>query len=151
MRLLSVCLTSFLFACSSDKSITTVNASPEATITSHSDGDEVLEGFIGNLRGQVSDSNHSSEELEAAWYYGDDVICDWEAPDSGGATSCDVLFELDETIIRLEVRDPDGAGAFDDVTLSIEATDAPVVCTATAARRPATIISGFVYFYPNNR
>ena len=67
-------LVSFLFACSSEKSITTVNASPEATITSHSEGDEVLEGYAITLRGSASDSNNTYDELTATWYAGTEVI-----------------------------------------------------------------------------
>ena len=37
-------LSLFLFACDSDKGVTVFNPSPEAEITSHSEGDEVLEG-----------------------------------------------------------------------------------------------------------
>ena len=120
-------LPALLLAGTSEKSVTTVNKAPEAIIVSHSDGDIVLEGYVENLRGQVSDTNHSAEELEAAWYYGDDLICDWAAPDGGGASACDVLFSTDELSVRLEVRDPDGAGAFDEVLFSVEATDVPIV------------------------
>ncbi|MEC8276541.1 MAG: hypothetical protein VX026_02415 [Myxococcota bacterium] len=34
-----------LFACDSDKGVKAFNSEPSAKITSHSDGDEVLEGF----------------------------------------------------------------------------------------------------------
>ena len=36
----------FLTACDSDKGITVFNPAPDASLSSHSDGDEVLEGYI---------------------------------------------------------------------------------------------------------
>ena len=52
----------------SDTSVKAFNAEPEATITSHSDGDEVYEGYTESFRGAVSDPDHASEDLTATWY-----------------------------------------------------------------------------------
>ena len=53
-----------LLGCS-DSSIKAVNADPVAEITSHSDGQEVLEGYTESFRGLVSDPDHASEDLTA--------------------------------------------------------------------------------------
>ena len=46
----------FLVACGSDKGVTVFNPNPEAQISSHSDGDEVLEGYVITFTGNVDDA-----------------------------------------------------------------------------------------------
>ena len=54
----------FLSGCdSSEESIKYYNSNPAATITSHRDEDEILEGVEYTFVGMVSDDNHSSTEL----------------------------------------------------------------------------------------
>jgi hypothetical protein len=48
-------LPGFLGGCS-DTGVTPFNANPDAEITSHSDSEEVLEGYTESFRGAVSDS-----------------------------------------------------------------------------------------------
>ena len=55
MRFYLPSLALFLFACDSDKGITVFNPGPEAEISSHSDGDEVLEGMVITFEGNVTD------------------------------------------------------------------------------------------------
>ena len=59
------------------------------------------------------------------WYYGLDEICPWASPDSGGGTACAIIPNLDDDIVRVEVRDIDGAGASNAVVLSVFETNAP--------------------------
>ena len=54
-------------ACRTDNSIKIFNAEPTAEITSHSDGDEVLEGYTEIFRGGVGDPDHSDGDLTATW------------------------------------------------------------------------------------
>ena len=70
-----------LFACDSDKGVTAFNSKPEASITSHTDGDEVLEGVLVTFRGSASDANHSYDQLTATWYAGSEVICEATVPE----------------------------------------------------------------------
>ena len=114
-----------VIGCRSDKSITTVNAAPKVSITSHQDGSRVPEGEIIEIRTQVSDTNHDVSELEVIWYYGIDEICPWAAPDAGGGTACDITPNLDDDTVRVEVRDIEGAGASNAVVLSVFETNAP--------------------------
>ena len=65
-----------LAGCRNDTGVTTFNANPDAEITSHSDGEEVLEGYTENFRGAVSDSDNSTEELTATWFVDGEVACD---------------------------------------------------------------------------
>ena len=75
LRSISITSLVLLFACDSDKGVTAFNAKPEASITSHSDGDSVQEGYLIAFRGSASDPNHSYEELTATWYVGSEVLC----------------------------------------------------------------------------
>ena len=66
MRHLS--LIPILFACTSENVIDKQeNAAPSITIQSHSDGAEILEGYVESFRAQVSDDDNAFEELEVAW------------------------------------------------------------------------------------
>lgn len=120
-----------LIGCRSEKAITTVNAAPTAIITSHQDGDAVDEGYPIEVRAQVSDSNHPADTLEVSWYYGETEICPWAAPDAGGGTFCDILPNLDEDTVRVEVRDPEGSGAFSAVLLNVVETAPPTASIDT--------------------
>ena len=64
----------FLFACDYDKGVTVFNPSPEAEITSHSEGDEVLEGYIITFVGNVSEANHSADKLTTTWKIGPETL-----------------------------------------------------------------------------
>ena len=118
-------ISALVIGCRSDKSITTVNAAPKVSITSHQDGSRVAEGEIVDILAQVSDTNHGVSELEVAWYYGLDEICPWASPDPGGGTACAITPNLDDDTVRVEVRDSDGAGASNAVVLSVFETNAP--------------------------
>ena len=91
MRLHLSSIIVLLFACRSDKSVVAVNSAPQATIVSPVDGQTVLEGYAIEVRGQVTDANHTADELEVAWYYDDREICAWAIPDAGGGTSCTLI------------------------------------------------------------
>ena len=41
-----------LLACRADNTLKTFNAEPSAEITSHGDGDDVLEGYVETFRGR---------------------------------------------------------------------------------------------------
>ena len=114
-----------LIACQTDKTIQTVNSAPTSLITTPEDGEAVLEGYTFELRGQVSDTNHSFDEIETAWFYGENEICTWTAPDAGGGTFCTIIPNLNDDSIRLEVRDLDGAGGVDTISIIVQATENP--------------------------
>ena len=121
----SIALIVLSVGCRSEKVINTYNAAPTALITSHQDGDTVYEGFAVEVRGQVTDSNHNAELLQTAWFYEDEELCGWAPPDAGGGTFCDFIPTVGDNTIRLEVRDPQGSGGVNAITLSVEATEAP--------------------------
>ena len=114
-----------LVACTSDKSITTVNATPEAVITSHFDGDEVREGYAIVLRGSASDSNNTYDELTATWYSGTEVICEALVPQSDGSSECELMVSTDDTTFTLEVKDLENATDSTSVTVVVMPTESP--------------------------
>ena len=67
MRLLSALGLIATVACRTDKSITIQNPAPKASIFSHSDGDAVLEGFVTTFVGNVTDANHTADQLRTMW------------------------------------------------------------------------------------
>ncbi|MFH1464992.1 MAG: hypothetical protein ABIO70_11465 [Pseudomonadota bacterium] len=110
-----------------DQGVTAHNAAPEAIITSHADGDALLEGDAATFVGIVSDPDHPAEELMATWRLGGAEICPATVPGAQGLTSCEATVGLDDTSLVLEVLDPLGAAGAAVLSLQIEPTDAPVV------------------------
>ena len=64
-------------------------------------------------------------ELQSHWLINGQAQCENVQPDNGGLSQCTVIFGLNDTDITLEVFDPSGAAASDNVTISVEATEAP--------------------------
>ena len=110
-----------------EASIKRVNTAPEAFITSHDDGDTVMEGSGVSVRGQVSDTDNALTDLTAAWFYNGEPVCPDSAPDETGSLACTIDFSTAGGDVALEVRDPDGAFGTARVDLAVQATDAPVV------------------------
>ena len=92
-----------------DHSVKSFNSAPTATITSHSDGDELAAGSEVELRGAVSDPDDPTDSLLATWRMDETTVCADLTPDGAGVTSCTVIFESAETQVTLEVRDPGDA------------------------------------------
>jgi len=113
-----------LFGCP-DQNIQAVNANPEATITSHADGSELLEGYSTTFQGYVSDPDNTAEQLLASWSLGDEQACPPLAPDSGGLTSCEAVIGTDDTTVTLVVTDTRNAARSDSVSFTVIPTDAP--------------------------
>ena len=118
-------------ACQPDQSLGTRNDAPEASITSHQEGDVVLEGDTVTLRGMVSDADHDDANLLATWFAGSTTACAAAAPSQDGTTACETSLELGQETISLEVRDPLDATGAAIVVLVIQATEAPTATIFT--------------------
>ena len=103
------------------------NSAPTVLLVSHSDGVEVEEGYVENFRATVSDDNDDFLDIQAAWYVGDEIVCDWTALSPAGDTTCQIVFGPDDTNVIVEARDPQGAGGRAEVSLIVLPTEAPVV------------------------
>ena len=124
-RSLSLCTLGLLLACDSDKGVTAFNSKPEASITSHNDGDVVLEGYATTFRGSASDPNHTYDQLLATWYVGTEVLCEATVPESDGAVQCDGILLPTDVEVILEVKDAGNATGSASVALSVTPTAAP--------------------------
>ena len=94
----------FVLAACPEQGIKAFNAEPEAEITSHADGTEVLEATTETFRGVVSDPDHSAEDLTATWYLDGEVLCESAAPDSDGISTCTATLPLGASQLVLEVQ-----------------------------------------------
>jgi len=110
-----------LSACNEDDE----NTAPEALITSHADGDTVLEGYAVTFVGEVYDADEALTSLGVTWTTTDDVELCAGAATSQGTTSCSVVLEPGEDGITLTVEDSEGATASSTITLDLVLTDAP--------------------------
>ena len=125
MRRIMLLVSASAWACDSESAVKTVNSVPEVSITSHSDGVVLLEGYTETFRGVVTDNNHGPEELIARWYAGDEPLCDASPPESDGLVQCVVEITSGITGIRLQVQDPQNAAGLASIAVSVEETAAP--------------------------
>jgi hypothetical protein len=102
------------------------NSAPIINITSHGETNEIQEGFLEQFRAQVSDENHDFEELQIAWYVDEELVCDWNIADPAGSSTCEIVFNPDDSNVIAEVRDSQGAGGRAEVSVSIIPTEAPI-------------------------
>ena len=117
-----------LMACSNDTVIEKqANRNPTISITSHSDGSTIQEGMNTTFRAQVTDDDNELEELTVAWFIEDQMACDWITPDPSGTAYCEMSLQASDGRIVAEVRDPSGAGGMDEIALTVNPTNAPVV------------------------
>jgi len=130
-RLLLALSPVLVLACQKDDGLTAFNAEPEAEITSHSDGEEVLEGYVQTFRGSVTDPDNSAEDLTTIWYVGTEEACAAATPASDGSTSCDIVIGADDSKITLEVLDDQNAAGSDVLEITVTPTESPEVVIFT--------------------
>ena len=119
-----------LIGCQVDKSLTT-NSLPKANILSPSVGDSILEGFVTDFVGNVTDANHSAEELTTIWYVDGVEVCPPSAPNALGETRCDIVLLDSGSEVTLAVLDPDNGRGEHTLVYDIEPTAAPSAAIVT--------------------
>ena len=87
----------FLWACQSESTHKTFNSPPEVLIVSHANETSFFEGETIDFAAQLSDGNHSNEELQATWYMNDIEVCSASSPDSNGISHCSIVTDLQAT------------------------------------------------------
>lgn len=114
-----------LSACTSDKGVTVYNTDPSATITSHEEGAELLEGYDIIFRGSVSDANHQNANLLVTWLTDVRELCPAQNAVADGTTVCTAKMEEGETQVKLQVVDPEGAAYVETINVLVQLTQAP--------------------------
>lgn len=114
-----------LWGCDNNQGVAVVNSPPAAEITAPADGSSVLAGGAVELRGVVSDTNHSVGELQVSWFGGTRALCPAGPPGGDGTSLCSATLADGEGDIRLEVVDPNGAVATDTVSLVLVGSTPP--------------------------
>lgn len=120
-------LTAFTALGCSDASLKTFNAEPTATITSHADGEELLEEDSTTLRGTVSDSDHDASDLLTTWRVNGETICEDLVPEADGSTSCGTTLATGAVTVALEVSDPNNATGSDSIGFTVTPNTPPDV------------------------
>ena len=111
----------------SDKGITSHNNTPEATITSHTNISEVMEGYEISLQGIVSDGNHNNSDLSVTWSSNQRELCPAQAPLVDGTTICNTVLNPNDTEIKLVVVDPESSSFVASISITVIPTEAPIV------------------------
>lgn len=116
----------FLLAvgCRNDSTIKTFNSPPTIEITSHSNGDVVVEATPVELIAAPSDPNHQTDELEVAWTVNGDVLCP-RAAVNDNESRCTIEPFGDAADIRATVYDPENASEEARVVLDVRPSDPP--------------------------
>ena len=114
-------------SCSQDKNFNINNATPEAVITSHNEGDRIYAQQVVTFRGTATDDNNSADELEVQWLIEDRMICPFLVPDNNGQSSCTAAFEEGEQKLSMQVRDPQNATGTYSIMLDVQISSNPVV------------------------
>ncbi len=118
-----VLLTLLLVACGEQK-VSVRNEFPSAIITSHADGDVVVDGPV-MLIGAITDPDDDPSSLTAQWTKDGVEVCPAAAPDSTGVTTCEIDLTGGTSEIQLLGRDPSNAVGVDVIALEVESTEAP--------------------------
>ena len=129
-------------SCSGDKPIETPNIEPVIAIESDFSDINFFENQFESFSANVSDQDHSLNELEVRWSVDQRVNCDWTTPSSDGKSECLVRFNLNESSVIAEVRDPQGASGQDSVQIYVLATEVKVTSTYCASGGTSTDPTG---------
>ncbi len=103
------------------------NNQPEAVVLWPTAETPLTGGQLTPLLGAVSDTNDFAEDLTAAWYAGDTVLCEPAPVEPDGTTRCEATFDAGEVGITLEVTDPADVTGTADVLLDVRPNAPPAV------------------------
>ena len=117
----------FLSCAGSEKNIGITNNPPEATITSHSDGDQIFELSRTLFFGTVSDDDDPTEDLLVTWYADLEILCEEIPAPVDGSALCEAEVPAGVERITLSVRDPFDARTDASITIEVVESEAPEV------------------------
>lgn len=125
MKNLCLSIPLVLLACNSDDGLKAYNSQPVVTITSHTDGSEIQDGYVVTFIGQVSDANHQNSDLIVTWSTNNGELCADVVPEESGETICEAVLTEDDSEIRLQAVDPEGGAGVQTISITILPTEAP--------------------------
>ena len=104
----------------------TPNAVPQASFSSHREGDTERDGYRFVVEGTVFDADHAIEDLDISITADGEDVCSDLAVDENGNVSCEILPTEGMLNLKLRVVDPEGDAADATVSITVNPTDAPV-------------------------
>ncbi|MAA79389.1 MAG: hypothetical protein CL916_09025, partial [Deltaproteobacteria bacterium] len=114
------------FGCS-EKVISTYNQVPTVTITSHSQGDSINEGEEITLQAIVGDDNNQLSDLDISWHTNQRELCPAAPPLVDGTSACIATLSESENSIKVQVVDPNGEAAIEEINVNVIANQPPIV------------------------
>ena len=93
------------------------NDPPLPMISSHPDGTSFLAGDQVQFIGEVTDPDHSLDQIELLWSVNTTDVCIQEEPEADGQSRCMITLEEDHSYISFQATDP--LGESNTATLSI--------------------------------
>ena len=107
--------------------VTAFNSEPVASITSHTEGDQLVEGTAEMFSGMVSDDDDRVDELTTTWRIGERDVCVDVEPNLDGVTECEITLlgddipaDDDAVDVSLTVSDPRSANHTTRIVLDPE-------------------------------
>lgn len=121
-----------------------------ARITSHDEGDTLLEGYRVGLSGVVNDPDGINSDVAVSWTVDGVEECPETTAAADGTTACDVVFGAGAPVVVLEARAPDGESTQAAITLEVLETQPPTAViteptdAATVSNDPGVYLLGQV-------
>ena len=120
----SVVLTFFLIGCGEEQKL---DNSPTISITSHVDGDDIVENRLVQFQAQVADIETNMTDLLVEWGTSQGIVCPSLHPDTSGITTCEIALSLEDNSIYASVTDESGNQSIQTISLNVIESDAPMV------------------------
>ena len=143
-RLLFGCMG--VVGCATEESVKVFNTEPTASITSHSGGEEILEGASITFQGLVSDANHENNTLLVRWSSNLRELCPESVPNVDGSTQCQASLEEGESQVILQVTDPENGAGLASVDVVLIPNEAPSVSILSPSQEQTYYNDQLIHF-----
>lgn len=112
-----------------DTTIAKYTEPPVVAIENPADGAVIDAGVPVLLQGRVIDNTYEDELhlISVVWAVGGGRVCDTALFDTTGISTCEHMFDAGEMVVSLTATDPAGQVASAEITLIVEAGNAPQV------------------------
>ena len=60
-----------------------------------------------------------------AWYWGQNLVCEWDTPNEGGDAYCDLIIGGSDELLRVEVQDLRGGAGRAEISVVVTPNMAP--------------------------